>query len=69
MVQWLRLCASTAGGTNLIPAPATKILQVMQCGQKKKKKIFFNWANLNTQWILDDTMELLLIFLGLTMVL
>ena len=38
MVQWLRLCASTAGGTNLIPAPATKILQVMQCGQKKKKK-------------------------------
>ena len=55
-------------GTNLIPAPATKILQVMQCGQKKKK-IFFNWANLNTQWILDDTMELLLIFLGLTMVL
>ena len=38
MVQWLRLCASTAGGTALIPGRGTKIPQAMQGSQKKKKK-------------------------------
>ena len=36
MVQWLRLCASTAGG--LIPGQGTKIPRVTRYGQKKKKK-------------------------------
>ena len=35
-VQWLRLCASTAGGTGLIPDQETRILHVAQHSQKKK---------------------------------
>ena len=35
-VQWFRLCASNAG---LIPGQGSKILQVEQCGQKKKKNV------------------------------
>ena len=38
MVQWLRLCPSTAGGKGLIPGWGTKILLATQCGQKKKLK-------------------------------
>ena len=37
-VQWLRLHASTAGFTGLIPDQGSKIPHAMQCGQKKKKK-------------------------------
>ena len=37
MVQWLGLCASTAGGVGSIPGQGTKILKAMQHGQKKKK--------------------------------
>ena len=33
--QWLRLCASTAAGTGLIPGQGTQILQAAR--QKKKK--------------------------------
>ena len=32
--QLLGLCASTAGGTGLIPGQGTKILRAAQCGQK-----------------------------------
>ena len=32
VVQWLRLCASTAGGVGLIPNWGTKILHVMENG-------------------------------------
>ena len=35
-VQWLRLPASTAGSTGLIPGRGTKIPHMLQCGQKKK---------------------------------
>ena len=35
--QRLRLHASTAGDTGLIPGLGTKIRQAMRCGQKKKK--------------------------------
>ena len=35
-VQWLRLCASTAGGIS--PGPETKILQAVPCSQKNKTK-------------------------------
>ena len=35
-VQWLGLCASTAGGTGSIPGQGTKILQASQCGQNKQ---------------------------------
>ena len=38
MVQWLRHCASTAGGTGLSPDGGTKILYAGQNSQKKKKK-------------------------------
>ena len=37
VVQWLRLYASTAGGTGSIPCQGTKILHVACQGQKKKK--------------------------------
>ena len=45
-VQWLGLCASTAGGTDSIPGPGIKIPQVPQRGQKiiiiiKFKKLKF----------------------------
>ena len=35
VVQWLGICASTAGGPGLIPGQGTKILQAAQCGPKK----------------------------------
>ena len=37
-VQWLEVCAFTAGGTGLFPGWETKILQALRQGQKKKKK-------------------------------
>ena len=36
MVQWLRLCLSTAEDVDLIPGQGTKILQPAWHGQKKK---------------------------------
>ena len=36
-VQWLRLCASSAGDVGLIPGQGTKILHAVGRGQKKKK--------------------------------
>ena len=38
VVQWLRLYASTAGGTGSVPCQGTKILHVACHGQKKKKE-------------------------------
>ena len=38
VVQWLRLCASNAGGMGLIPGQGTKILHASRCGKEKKKK-------------------------------
>ena len=37
VAQGLSLCASTAGHTDLIPGPGTKILHAVLCGQEKKK--------------------------------
>ena len=37
VVQWLRICTSTAGGIGSIPGQGTKILHAMQCSEKKKK--------------------------------
>ena len=37
-VQWLRLCASTAGGAGLIPTRETKIPHAMCAAKKFKKK-------------------------------
>ena len=37
-VLLLRLCASTAGGTGLIPDQGTKILHAAQHGKKKTKE-------------------------------
>ena len=36
-VQWLRLCAPSAGGTGSIPGQGTKIPHATQCAQRKKK--------------------------------
>ena len=36
VVQWLRLCASTAGGTGSIPGWGAKILHASQRSLKKK---------------------------------
>ena len=38
VVQWLRLCASTAGGLGLIPGQGTKIPHATWHNQKKKNK-------------------------------
>ena len=38
MVQWLRACASTAGGADAIPDWKTKVPRAMQCSQKEKRK-------------------------------
>ena len=38
VVQWLRLCAATAGGTASIPVGETKTLHAMWHGQRQKKK-------------------------------
>ena len=39
MVQWLRICACTAGGMGSIPGQGNKIPHVTQCSQKEKKKV------------------------------
>ena len=36
-VQWLELCASNAGGTDLISSWGTKIPHAVQCGQNETK--------------------------------
>ena len=38
VVQWLRLWASNAGGSGLIPGWGTKILHAMKYDQKKEKE-------------------------------
>ena len=38
MVQWLRLCASTAGGKGSMPGQGAKIPHAMQRGQKQPQK-------------------------------
>ena len=40
MVQWLKLHASNAGGTGLIPGQGTKILYALWRGRKKKEESF-----------------------------
>ena len=39
MVQWLGLCASTAGEPCSIPGGGTKVLRASRCGQRKKKRM------------------------------
>ena len=38
VVQWLKLCTFTAGGTGSIPSQGTVILQASWCSQKLKRK-------------------------------
>ena len=44
VVQWLRLCTSTAGGAGLIPGQGTVIPSAVHCGQKKKSPPFFSFS-------------------------
>ena len=39
VVQWLRVCTSTAGGMGLIPGWGTRILYTVWLGKKQKKEI------------------------------
>ena len=39
VVQWLRLCTSTAGGEGSIPGKGTKIPHDPQCSQKNRKVV------------------------------
>ena len=48
MVQWLRLCTSTAEGVGSNPGQGTKILRGAQEIKKKKKRMrFFVWGSWN----------------------
>ena len=38
VLQWLRLCASNAGGTDLIPGQGTRLPHTMCHGLQRKKK-------------------------------
>ena len=52
VVQWLRLCASNAGGAGSIPGQGTKIPHASWHGQKlkKKKKNRLKGRNRKTSW-------------------
>ena len=43
MVQWLGLCASSAGGLGSIPGQGTRILQATWHGQKKNSHVEDNF--------------------------
>ena len=45
VVQWLALCASTAGGTGSFPGPGTKILQATQQGGGGKEVLLIPQEN------------------------
>ena len=49
-VQWLRLQASTAGNMGSTPGRGTKILHVMWCREREKKRSFtlYCWDNLDS---------------------
>ena len=62
MVQWLGLCASTAGSTSLIPGWGAKISHAAMQQKKKKKegdRVLLHstiWMNLENYTILKKTM-------------
>ena len=48
VVQWLRLCASNAGGAGLMPSQGTNIPQALRCSPRhppKKRKKSKGWWN------------------------
>ena len=51
VVQWLRLCASTAGGAGLIPGQGSRIPYAVQCGPKinKSKENLTSFSPTNSQ--------------------
>ena len=53
VVQWLGFRASTTDGVGSIPNQGSKILQAMQCSQKKRKReeINENWILMTSNWI------------------
>ena len=44
VVQWLRLCASNAGGVGLIPGWGAKLSHTVRCGKKKQNKKNWGWS-------------------------
>ena len=50
VVQWLGLCASTAGGEGSILGQGTKIPHAMCCGQKKKSKWSVRVHSVSEHW-------------------
>ena len=53
VVQWLRLCASDARGTGLIPGQGTKISRAIQCGQNNNNNLPKNKVLRGNNSILD----------------
>ena len=53
VIQWLRLSATKAGGTGLIPGWKTKILHAVGCTQKNKNKTkdLEKYTAANLQWL------------------
>ena len=49
-VQWLGLCASTAGGPGSIPGQGTEIPQVMPCSPKQTNKQTKNKTKCTGSW-------------------
>ena len=55
MVQWLRLCASNAEGTDSIPGWGTKIPHAVWYSKKKKKKK--KCLEINILWQFQDLLK------------
>ena len=66
VVQWLRLCASTAGGKGSIPGQGTKIPHAVLCSQKKRKKKRKKWKKKKLPY--DPAIPLLGIYLEKTII-
>ena len=62
VVQWLRLPASTAGGTGSIPGWGTKILHAARRGQKINLKKYYDVINVHI--MSDSNIEMVRMCLG-----
>ena len=61
VVQWLRLCASSAGIMGLIPGQRSKTPHAEQQGQKKGKK---TKRNFNRQQVKSENVHLVRLLTG-----
>ena len=52
--QWLRLCASTAGGAGSIPGQGSKILHASWCSPKERERRVWECINTWADWVWQD---------------